>query len=77
MTARKDYPLVVRGPLEDLSDLLRIARVQGKIFLQVKRVKVKPVVFPYGNDYVVLVEPDLDGLGSSKALAVEGEENEY
>jgi len=70
VTDRKDYPVVVRGPLEDLSDVLRIARVQGRIILKTEKVKVKPVVFPYGNDYLVLVEPD--GSGSSKAFAVEG-----
>ena len=69
MSAR-DYPIVVRGPVEDLSDLLRIARHQGKIVLKTEKVKIKPVVFPYGNDYLVLVEPD--GLGCSNALAVGG-----
>lgn len=68
MNIPKDYPIVVRGPLEDLSDVLRIARVQGKIILRTKKVKVKPIVFPYGNDYLVVVEPN--GSGSSKAQAV-------
>jgi len=68
MRKNKDYPIVIRGPLEDLSDLLRIARVQGKIMLKTKKVKIKPLVYPYGNDYLVMVEPE--GSGCSKESAV-------
>ena len=68
MTAK---PLIIKGPLDDLSDVLRIARVQGKIVLRVRKVKVKPVVYPYGNEsYLVVVEPD--GSGCSKASDVGG-----
>ena len=57
--------LIIRGPLEDLSDVLRIARVEGKKVLRVEKVIVKPLVIPYGNEsYVVVVEPD--GSGCSK-----------
>ena len=61
--------LIIHGPLEDLSDLLRIARVEGKKVLKVEKVRVKPVVYPYGNDsYLVVVEPD--GSGCSKESVV-------
>lgn len=63
----KDYPVVVRGPLYDLGDLLNIARVEGKKILK-QRVRVKPLIFPLGNDYIVMVEPD--GSGCSKVSAV-------
>jgi len=64
-----EKPLIIKGPLADLSDVLRIARVQGKIVLKVKKVKVQPVVYPYGNEsYLVVVEPD--GSGCSEESVV-------
>lgn len=60
--------LIIKGPLDDLSDVLHIARIQAKIVLKVKRVKIKPVVYPYGNDYLVVVEPD--GYGCSRESVV-------
>ena len=61
-------PLLIDGPLEDLGDVLHIARVEGKKVLKTERVKVKPYVQTVENGYVVLVEPD--GSGCSKASGV-------
>jgi len=69
----KNAPVVIRGPLDDLSDVLRIARVEGKKIFKVDKIKVKPIIYPFGNDYLVVVEPD--GLGCSKAPAVGGGTN--
>lgn len=68
----KTKGIVINGPLVDLSDVLRIARVEGKKMLKVKKVNVKPLVYPYGNaSYLVVVEPD--GSGCSKASSVGSE----
>jgi len=40
--------------------------------LKAKRVKVNPVVFAHGDHYLVLVEPEKDGSGCSKASDVGG-----
>lgn len=65
----KTKGIIINGPLVDLSDVLRIARVEGKKILNVQKVNVKPVVYPYGNEsYLVVVEPD--GSGCSKASSV-------
>lgn len=53
--------LLVRGPLNDLGDLLEIARVEGRKLLKVKRVNIKPIVHQFNGDYLVIVEP----MGSS------------
>jgi len=64
--------LIIKGSLPDLSDLLRIARAEGRKVLKVDRVKVNPVVLPFnGKDYIVVVSPDHDGHGCSKSLDVE------
>ena len=69
-----EKPLIIKGPLEDLGDILHIARCRGKKALNVKHVKVKPIIYPYGNDdYVVLVEPD--GSDCSKASNVGSRKN--
>ena len=61
--------LLIKGPLEDLGDLLNIARKEGKIVFKTKKVIVKPYVLPYGNEsYMVVVEPD--GSGCSKVSDV-------
>ena len=60
--------LLIKGPLNDLSDILYIARKEGKIVLKAKKVKVNPLVVAHGSDYVVVVEPD--GSGCSKASDV-------
>ena len=71
---RKDYAVVIRGPLKDLGDVLKLARVQGRIALKTRKVRVKPFIYPYGNDYLVIVEPD--GSGCSKLSAVGEREKE-
>ena len=45
-----EKPLLIKGPLTDLSDLLRIARVEGRKVLKVDKVIVKPVVIAYGEN---------------------------
>jgi len=67
----KDYPIVIRGPRKDMSDVLRIARVKGKNILKVERVRVKPIIYPHGNDYVVMVEPE--GVQNYSKLSTIGE----
>jgi len=54
----KDYPIVVRGPVRDMADLLRIARVKARQILNVEKVRVKPIIHLHGNDYIVVVEPE-------------------
>jgi len=63
--------LTIKGPVGDMADLLRIARVEGRKVLKVKKVKVKPLIIQYGNgSYIVVVEPD--GSGCSRDLDVGG-----
>jgi len=60
--------LIIKGSLPDLSDLLRIARAEGRKVLKVDRVKVNPVVTSFnGKDYIVVVSPDHNGHGCSKS----------
>lgn len=62
--------LIIMGPLSDLSDVLRIARVEGKKVLNVHRVIVKPLIFQYKNDsYLVIVEPDNNGCSKVRDVA--------
>lgn len=66
----KEKALVIKG-VKDLRDVLKIAVVEGRKVLKVKHVKVKPVVYPYGDgNCLVIVEPDgCDGasvVGSGK-----------
>jgi hypothetical protein len=58
--------LIINGPLEDLGDVLAIARVQGKIILGSERVRVLPFVEQFENGYVVVIET----AGCSKASSV-------
>lgn len=51
--------LIIKGPLNDLRDLLKIAIVEGRKVLNVKDVRVNPAVYLHGNEcYLVLVEPN-------------------
>lgn len=66
--------LLINGPLHNMSDLLRVARKEGKTILKVDKVNVKPVAYLYGIDsYVVVVEPEasgcskVSGVGDGKA----------
>jgi hypothetical protein len=62
MAGTNGVALIILGPLADLSDVLRIARAEGKKVLNVHRVIVKPVIYPYQNDsYLVIVEPEIGG----------------
>lgn len=63
--------LIIRGNLPDLSDVLRIARAEGKKLLNVEKVNVKPVVYPHPEGVVVLVSPEYNGDGCRKPLVVE------
>jgi len=54
--------LIIKGELPDLSDVLRIARAEGRKVLNVQKIRVAPVVYPYnGKDYLVVVSPEHDG----------------
>jgi len=60
--------LIIKGELPDLSDVLRIARAEGRKVLNVQKIRVSPVVLPYnGKDYIVVVSPEHDGHGCSKS----------
>ena len=51
--------LIINGPLPDLSDVLQIARDQGKKLFRLDKsdkVTVLPFVYPYGTGYLVVVE---------------------
>ena len=62
--------LIINGPLPDLSDILAIARTEGKIVLGVDRVKVSPKVIMFDDtSYVVVVEEEN---GCSKTSGAEG-----
>lgn len=66
-----EKPLIIKGPVHDLRDVLKIAIVEGRKVLKVKDVNVKPIIYPYGKaSYLVLVEPNgCDGasvVGSGK-----------
>lgn len=59
--------LIIKGSLPDLSDVLRIARSEGRKVLNVHKINVKPIVVPYnGKDYLVVVSPEHDGHGCSQ-----------
>jgi len=61
--------LLIKGPLPDLRDILRIAIVEGRKVLKASDVKVKPVVYVYGNCYVVVVGCDgASDVGSGKTI---------
>lgn len=67
---------LMRGGITDLSDILRIARTEGRKILNVQKVNVKPVVVPYNNGYLVVVSPEHNGVGCSKAPNVGGKRKE-
>lgn len=50
-------PLLIEGPLDDLGDVLQIARSLGCKALGVDKVTVIPEVITRGNSYVVFVVP--------------------
>lgn len=50
-------PLIIQGPLDDLGDVLQIARSQGCKALGVDKVTVLPEVIRRENSYVVFVIP--------------------
>jgi len=50
--------LIIKGSFDDLRDLLKVAIVEGRKVLKTSNVKVKPVVYVYGNCYLVVVGCD-------------------
>jgi len=63
--------LIIKGSLPDLSDVLRIARAEGRKILNVQKIRVSPIVYPYnGKDYLVVVSPEHDGHGCSQSPRV-------
>jgi len=63
--------LIIKGALKDLSDVLRIARAEGRKILNVQKIRVNPVVLPFnGSDYIVVVSPEHNGGACSKSADV-------
>ena len=59
--------LLIKGPLTDLRDVLRIAVAEGRKVLKTQWVNVHPVVYVRGNDYLVVVGCDgASDVGSGK-----------
>lgn len=55
----QDRALILKGPFNDLSDVLRIARHQGKKIFKCKKVRVDPFISYVGsNDLIVMVRPE-------------------
>jgi hypothetical protein len=50
-------PLLIQGPVDDLGDVLQIARAEGCKALGVDKVTVIPEVIRRENSYVVFVIP--------------------
>lgn len=54
-------PIIIRGDFRDLSDILKIARAEGKKAFKVDRVRVHPRI-TYGISYcIVIIEPEGNG----------------
>ena len=53
-----ETPIKIKGPVNDLEDLLKIARIKGKRILHVDRVNVKPEMYRDGDEYILVVEAD-------------------
>ena len=52
--------LIIKGPLDDLEDLLRISRKEGKRALNCKRVRVDPQVLIWQDQFIVFVEEEFE-----------------
>ena len=52
--------LIIKGPLDDLEDLLRISRKEGKRALNCKRVRVDPQVLIWQDQFIVFVEEEIE-----------------
>ena len=65
-----ETPVKIKGPVRDLEDLLKIARIKGKRLLGVERVNVKPEMYSDGDEYILIVEADkcckVSSLGNGK-----------
>ena len=66
---RKTALYIHNGKIDDLGDLLNVARVEGRKKLKVDKVKVHPIVYPFEGGFLVVVSPE--GVGCSKCLVVE------
>lgn len=70
---KTEKALIIKGPLSDLREVLKIATVEGRKILKTQDVIVKPHVTPYGaSAYLVVVEAKN---GCDKALGCGGREN--
>jgi len=70
MSVRMEKSLIVKGPLPDMEDVVRIAAAEGKkLFHTHERIAVKQI-FPYENGYVVVVS--WNGKGDVRASDVRG-----
>lgn len=61
--------IILKGPFKDLSDVLRIARHQGKKILKCNKVRVDPHISYNGpNDLIVLVKPEVNNLWDDELI---------
>ncbi len=51
-----EIPIKIKGPVQDMQDLVNIARIKGKRLLGVNRVNVKPEMYSDGDEYILVVE---------------------
>jgi hypothetical protein len=63
----KDRAVILRGNFKDLSDVLRVARHQGKKIFNVKKIRVDPHIFYNGpEELIVKVRPENNDVWSSE-----------
>ena len=61
--------IVLKGPFKDLSDVLRIARHQGKKIFKCNKVRVDPHINYNGpNVLIVLVKPEVNNLWDDELI---------
>ena len=66
---RHSKALVLKGPFKDLSDVLRIARHQGKKILKCNKVRVDPHISYKGpNTLIVLVKAEVNYLWDEELI---------
>jgi hypothetical protein len=67
----KDRALILRGPFKDLSDVLRIARHQGKRIFNVKKIRVDPhILYTSQEELIVKVRPEEENNNNSWKLEI-------
>lgn len=66
---------LMKGHIKDLSDVLRIARTEGRKVLNCEKVNVKPVVYPFQDGYLVVVSPEHDGCSKASDVGSREQKN--